>query len=191
MTDQTARVLRLTAIAATLLVWTGVLDAAPPRLKNVRDIGNRRELFVDDHLVERLTRARRVLHHPQAREVAIVHDAAWEGNVCFYHTVFRDDDRYRMYYRGMHSGPRTTHPEAKGREVVCYAESRDGVVWTKPKLGLFEFAGSKQNNIIWTGVGTHNFVPFKDSNPSCRPEAKYKVVPPPVICTRVSQGIGG
>jgi len=176
MTNEHARVLRFAATVLPLLVMGGLPAAAEPRPADTRDIGNRRELFVDDYLIQRLTRSRRVLHHPQAREVAVVHDAPWEGNVCFYHTVFRDDDRYRMYYRGMHAGPRGSHPDAVGHEVVCYAESRDGIRWTKPKLGLHEFGGSKQNNIIWTGVGTHNFVPFKDSNPDCRPEAKYKAV---------------
>ena len=170
---------RVLVLATVAVAWSGtveVLEAVEAKPGGVRVLGNRRELFVDDFLVERLTRSRRVLHHPVAREVAIVHDAPWEGNVCFYHTVFRDGDRYRMYYRGMHSGPRTSHPRAEGREVVCYAESRDGIHWTKPKLGLHAFEGSRQNNIIWTGVGTHNFVPFRDSHPQCRPEAKYKAV---------------
>ena len=67
-------------------------------------IGNRRELFVDNWIIEDLQNAQRRLHHPVAREIAIVHDQPWEGNVCYYHTVFRDDDLYRMYYRGAHSG---------------------------------------------------------------------------------------
>ena len=58
----------------------------------------------------------------------------------------------------------------------CYAESRDGIHWTKPVLGLFEFGGSKQNNIVWDGIGTHNFTPFKDANPSASAQAKYKAL---------------
>ena len=45
-----------------------------------------------------------------------------------------------------------------------------------PDLGLFEFNGSKQNNIVWDGIGTHAFVPFRDANPSCAPEAQYKAL---------------
>ena len=33
-------------------------------------------------------------------------------------------------------------------EFACYAESRDGIHWTKPELGQHEFNGSKRNNII-------------------------------------------
>ena len=43
-------------------------------------------------------------------------------------------------------------------------------------MGLVEFDGSKKNNIIWDGVGSNNFVPFKDLNPDCTPDAKYKAI---------------
>jgi hypothetical protein len=66
--------------------------------------------------------------------------------------------------------------KAAHREVTCYAESKDGIHWEKPELGLFEFDGSKRNNIVWDGLGTHCFTPFKDENPSCRPEARYKAI---------------
>ncbi|MHC4878492.1 MAG: hypothetical protein ACYTGL_18755 [Planctomycetota bacterium] len=139
------------------------------------DIGLRRELFVDDALIERLEGARRRLHHPVSREIAIVHDAPWEGAGSGYHTVIRDGDLYRMYYRGSALG--VDNGKLKiGRQVYCYAESRDGVTFTKPNLGLFEYNGSKDNNIIWTGVGVHNFAPFLDSNPDCKPDARFKAL---------------
>ena len=59
---------------------------------------------------------------------------------------------------------------------ACYAESRDGIHWVKPELGLFEFQGSKQNNIVWSGPALDNFTPFKDPNPDCRPGERYKAV---------------
>ena len=34
---------------------------------------------------------------------------------------------------------------------VAYAESADGVNWERPKLGLFDYAGSRSNNIVWRG----------------------------------------
>ncbi len=140
------------------------------------NLGLRRELFVDDYLIEDLKGAEQKLHRPIAREVAIVHDAPCEGNISYYHTVFRDGEKFRMYYRGAHSGPRTTFPESKKHQVVCYAESNDGITWTKPNLGLHEFAGSKENNVIWTGAGHHNFAPFLDSNPDSTPQARYKAL---------------
>ncbi|MGD9724161.1 MAG: hypothetical protein AB7O59_23265 [Pirellulales bacterium] len=139
-----------------------------------RDIGSRRELFVDDYLIERLQGVEQKMHRPEPREVVIVCDAPWEGNTSAYYTLFADGDRFRMYYRGEHfdvSTQKAAHPE-----VTCYAESRDGIVWEKPKLGLFEFAGSKDNNIVHAGWGCHNFTPFKDTNPDCAPDARYKAL---------------
>ena len=140
------------------------------------DVGSRRELFVDDFLVERFEgKAEPRLHHPVPREIALVHDAPWEGTSSGYHTVFQDGDLYRMYYRGsqleVKDGRLITN---RHKTVYCYAESRDGIVWTKPVLGRFEFNGSKRNNIVWDGVGTHNFTPFKDTRPNCPAEARYK-----------------
>jgi hypothetical protein len=142
---------------------------------DVIDIGSRRELFLDTYLVESVSgKATLHLHKPQPREVVLVTDAPWEGNTSAYYTIFQDNDRYRMYYRGSHfdeATRRVTHPE-----VTCYAESKDGIHWTKPELGLFEFEGSKQNNIVWDGIGTHCFTPFKDANPACVEDARYKAI---------------
>jgi hypothetical protein len=137
------------------------------------DIGSRLELLVDDYVIESIDgEAGLRLHKPTPHEVVLVTDKPWEGNTCAYYTIFQDGDLYRMYYRGSHFDEQTrksAHPE-----VACYAESRDGVHWTKPELGLFEFAGTKANNIVWEGVGTHNFTVFKDANPNCTPDAHYK-----------------
>ena len=138
-------------------------------------IGGRRELFVDDHLIGSLQDARRQLHHPTPREIAIVHDAPWEGAGCGYHSMIHDGNLYRMYYRGSALGV-SKGKLLSGSEVYCYAESRDGVTFTKPELGLFEHGGSKKNNIIWKGVGTHNFAPFRDDRPDCPPESRYKAL---------------
>ncbi|HNS22854.1 MAG TPA: hypothetical protein PKH24_20310 [Sedimentisphaerales bacterium] len=138
-------------------------------------LADRWELFVDDYFIEKIEGEVALrLHEPIPQEVVIVHDKPWEGNSCGYHTIFQDGPLYRMYYRGWNHDMTTqkqTHPA-----VVCYAESRDGIHWDRPALDLVEFQGSKQNNIIWAGAGTHNFVPFKDAHPQCPPDARYKAV---------------
>jgi len=137
------------------------------------DIGFQRELFVDDFLIESMDGVSQRLHHPVSREVAITVDAPWEGNTSCYFTVFEDEPVHRMYYRGSNFNVET---KEYGGERACYAESADGIHWTKPALGLFEFDGSKENNIVWEGPGTHNFSPFKDKNPNCPPESQYKAL---------------
>lgn len=140
----------------------------------VRDIGSQRELFIDDFLIDKQQGVELMMHRPEAKEVAIVCDAPWEGNTSAYYTLFADEDRFRMYYRGAHFDVATkkeAHPE-----FTCLAESSDGIHWEKPNLGLFEFNGSKDNNIVWAGEDTHNFTPFRDTNPQCADDARYKAL---------------
>ena len=137
------------------------------------DIGSRLEPLIDDYLVESMRDVRLVLNRPVPREIAIDHDRPWEGSESFYHTVFRDGNLYRMYYRGAHGGSVIGE---FNHGVVCYAESGDGIHWTKPDLGLFEFNGSKKNNIIWDTLGGHSLAVFKDLNPDCEPDERYKAV---------------
>lgn len=138
-------------------------------------LGSRLELFVDDYLIDKTDGdVNRNLHKPQPEEVSLVTDKPWEGNTCAYYTIFQDGDLYRMYYRGSHHDEKTR--KSAHLEVTCYAESKDGIHWTKPDLGLFEFNGSKENNIVWDGIGTHCFAPFKDANPNCAADARYKAI---------------
>jgi len=155
-----------------------VFGASPGRLSPAQngppiDIGTRLELFVDDFLVERMEGTSWLLHPPVPRETAIVFDRPWEGNTSGYVTVFRDGDIFRMYYRGSHWDPET---DTYSGQVVCTAESGNAVFWRKPDLGLYSFEGSKKNNIVWQGVGAHNFTPFKDENPACLPDERYKAL---------------
>lgn len=140
------------------------------------DIGSRRELFVDEALIARREGAELRLHQPIPREIVLVHDAPWEGSGTSYHTIFRDGPILRMYYI---AGELTNEDGTKMASrplFACYAESRDGIHWDKPVLGLFEFEGSKANNIVWSAPQLDNFTPFKDPNPDCPPDELYKSV---------------
>lgn len=162
---------RLWLFSSMMFFCVGLVHAEPPK---PLDLGTRLELFVDDYLVEEAEHVTWSLQRPTPREVVLVTDQPWEGNTCAYYTIFQDGDLYRMYYRGSHYD--TAQKKSAHREVTCYAESRDGIHWEKPHLRLFEFEGSRENNIVWDGPGTHNFTPFKDANPACPPEARYKAL---------------
>ncbi|MXZ21309.1 MAG: hypothetical protein F4Y84_12030 [Caldilineaceae bacterium SB0665_bin_25] len=141
------------------------------------DVGSRLELMVDDYLAARLGGgARRRLNSPVPREIAVRLDAPWEGNASGGFTVFEDEGRYRMYYRGqnfVYGGKELGTP---GGKYICYAKSADGIHWEMPELGLVEFNGSKKNNILLDAGEILNgmFSPFKDGNPACPAEARYK-----------------
>lgn len=137
--------------------------------KSMVDIGDRRELFVDSYLVDGLSGdARRILHHPVPREVVLTFDKPWEGPYCGYFTVFEDEGKVRIYYRGW--------PDLSQGDCACMVESEDGINFTRPNLGLFDWAGSKDNNIVWRGEGCHNFTPFKDTNPAAPEDQRYKAL---------------
>ena len=167
----------LTGILAFATLENGAIAADPI------DIGPRRELLVDDFMIEKLDGTRLELHRPMPRDVAIVHDRPWEGSGSGYHSVFRDGDLLRMYYKAwqltVHEGKLIQpHPL-----FACYAESRDGIHWEKPELGLVEFNGSTKNNILLAPgrIGNVDADPghiavFKDDFPSCPPEARYKAI---------------
>ncbi len=148
------------------------------------DIGSRLELLVDRHLIDELSgAARQVMHHPTPRDVVIKFDSPWEGSSCGYHSIVTDGDRYRMYYRSWQTTWLDDGSYIRPHGLyLCYAESRDGIHWEKPELGLIEFEGSKKNNLVMhpgmcgTHVDAGHVTVFKDSNPNCAAEARYKAL---------------
>ena len=99
---------------------------------------------MDDYLIATLAGgAQRRLHHPIPREIVMVRDQPWEGNFSGYDCLFRDGDKFRLYYRGQQVETSVNNLDIPHTPVICYAESADGIHWTKPDLGLAEFNGSK------------------------------------------------
>jgi hypothetical protein len=86
----------------------------------------------------------------------------------FYGTVLHEAGKFRMWYYACHRGKNPDWPPrhmqqvakmpswllgvTKGHEIyqgpVCYAESHDGITWTKPALGQVLFKGSRENNAL-------------------------------------------
>ena len=126
--------------------------------------------FWDDYLIDHThTSAVLSANKPQKRDIVMVFDKPWEGNATDFFTVIKDDGFYRMYYEvwGLNDKPLNV--------MVCYAESRDGLHWEKPNLGIVDYNGSKENNII-IGKIPDNFTVMKDQNPNCPPQMKYKAL---------------
>ena len=136
------------------------------------NLGNGRELFVDDYLIASKTNVVFTLHEPRDEGSVLSFNAPWEGPFCAYCTVLRDGDRYRVYYRGKSNST----PDGVA-ETTCVAESADGKVWTKPNLGFFDIDGTTNNNVILTQEPyTHNFSPFIDRRPGVSSVERYKAI---------------
>jgi hypothetical protein len=167
------------------LILAALVSGAPVFGADATAIGSRRELFVDDALIEKLGGGAELrLHHPEPREIALVHDAPWEGSGSGYHSVFKDGNRYRMYYKAWQLDVSAAGVKTNAHPLFCcYAESVDGIHWRKPELGLNEFNGSKANNIVIASgkIGEVNAdaghpAVFKDDNPAAKPDARYKAL---------------
>lgn len=152
--------------------FTALGISAPVFAEEPLNIGNRLELFVDHYLIDTMQSATLRMHEPQPRETVLAFDKPWEGRYCGYVTIFEDGGLYRLYYRGLP----TAGKDGSGVECTCYAESKDGIHFEKPNLGLFEVMGSRENNAILAGLPpfSHNFAPFLDTRPGTPAEEKYK-----------------
>lgn len=100
----------------------------------------------------------------------------------------KDNDIYRCYYTLFTydtDSQSVSLEERKNRQYrpnsgrvtsCCYAESKDGVKWEKPNLGLVEFDGNKDNNIIFRHAhGTSVFLDELETNPKKRYKLMTKV----------------
>ena len=134
----------------------------------VCDIGSRRELFVDQYLIERLDGATLKMHEPR-----LAPPMSEPADNLEYGTVIKDGDLFRLYTRD----GRGAKFDGDQPEVTRYCESRDGVHWIKPKLGLVEIDGSKENNVILhESPYCHNFAPFLDQRPNVPASERFKAL---------------
>ena len=145
------------------------------------DIGSRKQLFLDDYLIESMTDAKRgvnpavkVDHNPVLRA-----ERPWEGNHLAGGKVIYDEAEglFKMWYTGtnLRVDPERKKGGAWGIQLLgadepvkCLATSEDGIHWERPTLGLVEFQGSKENNILPPGAMTPTFRDAHETDPSKR-----------------------
>ncbi len=103
-------------------------------------------------------------------------DKPWEATVGSHGVLFEDEGVYRFYYRirAQEGGDDGSYPM-----MLAYAESSDGVTWTKPSVGTVEFDGSTDNNIVYglnvaRGRSVNSASVFKDPNGG--PNDRYKLL---------------
>lgn len=70
----------------------------------------------------------------------------WESFCIGYCRVIHVGPEYRLWYIAYDGSYRND-----ADYFLCYATSPDGIHWTRPNLGMYEYAGSKDNNIITKG----------------------------------------
>lgn len=95
--------------------------------------------------------------------------------VQFYGSIIREGGKYRLWYVAFDDN--TANKVASSRWRAAYAESEDGLKWTKPNLGLVEYGGNKNNNLILTDPAPLGFINVKVLTDPVDPDPKrrYKI----------------
>jgi hypothetical protein len=136
------------------------------------EIGGRRQFWFNAQgLISESTGLRVVQQRPvkNTKNPFLVADRPWEGTVVQLYScdVHHDPStgRWQMWYEG--------HP---GSVLLCTAFSKDGLHWEKPALGLQEWKGSKDNNIILqTGYTDAHCASIVKAPTETNPDRKYKL----------------
>ncbi len=95
--------------------------------------------------------------------------------VQFYGSVIREGEKFRLWYVAFDDDE--ANRVASSRWRPAYAESLDGIIWTKPSLGLVKYRGNTDNNLVKTSPGPFGFVNLKvllDADDP-EPEKRYKI----------------
>jgi hypothetical protein len=126
-------------------------------------------LLVDDQHVLYRPGTKRVLY-PVTRSPAnpLIRDTQpWEGTIG-YCSVHRDavTGKYQLWYQAY-----DTRKETRGTRL-CYVISNDGLQWTRPRLGLVDYLGSKDNNIVLSDPQYGASVVYDGDDPD--PQRRYK-----------------
>ncbi len=139
------------------------------------DIGTRWEPLVDQYLIDELTNAEHRLRMPVRRETVFRAQPPIENACTGCYNLVQEGEQIRMYYRG-HFPLGESGGDLGHTQTTNLAISADGIHFERPSLGLVEFAGSKDNNVVWRGVQSHNMVVFIDGTPSTPPSERFKAV---------------
>src|SRR5262249_51241077 len=103
-------------------------------------------------------------------EVVLRRDRPYEDAAMFDPVVLTDGGRYRLWYRANFTAPPFS---------TAYAESPDGIRWTKPDLGLVAVNGSPAHNALWAAkdpASPHVWSVFRDPNPGVPADERYKAM---------------
>ena len=161
-------------IALVLLIAVAAAVPMGATSQSPVDVGVERQLFLDDFWFENKAGIELRLQTPVPREVSIRCERPWEKKAIHYSCVVYDQGRYRMWYRVDDGDPRTD--ARTDRTWACYAESKDGIVWEKPNLGITPYQGVSATNILAEGKELYNLSVIVDPKEKPGSARRYKAI---------------
>lgn len=136
------------------------------------------QLFIDDYWISSRNGVTTELHQPEkySNNPIIRADVPWEQNpYCFGTVIYEEEESiFKFWYQSYND----VDVPLSEKTPVLYATSKYGIEWERPNLGLFEFQGSKDNNIILQNYGYHDLYSpsvIKDISDS-DPDKRYKMI---------------
>ena len=142
--------------------------------------GKRIELMVDEYLIEEKKNLSFRYQIPRDCGCVIPFEKQWESAGSLGLTVFEDSESIKCYYRGFPQPQSGGLPQAgadfDSRQTSCLSVSEDGLHFKPYPVNEIEYDGIKENNIVRMDMFCHNFAPFYDTNPNCKPDERYKAI---------------
>ncbi len=143
--------------------------------QTVLDVEDNTQMFIDDYVIAS-TDLTRTLHQAEKSEVILgVGTNKWDKNGSYiYGSVLYDEQEgiYKMWYQVVNRDYKGIHGGDAVAVMACYATSTDGVNWEKPNLGIFDYEGSTDHNLIGN---YHIQSVFKDMEEP-DPAKRYKMI---------------
>ncbi|MBI3921580.1 MAG: hypothetical protein HY318_09205 [Armatimonadetes bacterium] len=139
-----------------------------PRPARPLTVGAQKQLFIDHRFIESSENITLVLNPPVKRpEPVLRSDKPWDAFRLIWFSVAEDQGMLKMWYQAFDNDQ-----WGGGRSRLCYSISRDGINWEKPRLGLVEFNGSRDNNILRDNTVNGSVL----IDPHGPPEQRYKLL---------------
>lgn len=104
----------------------------------------------NDELTHHWNLTRTIGRPDRATRPLLQADRPWEGEqIACWGTVIHDpaDGLFKIWYQTWLEDVPAAHVS---RSVICYAQSRDGLTWEKPNLGVTMYHGSTDHNVVYT-----------------------------------------
>jgi hypothetical protein len=118
------------------------------------DIGDRRQVFVDDFFLRSARGMTLEVKPPVKRGIVLKADDPHRTSIGQYGSVLEHEGVLHMWYQAHTALGDRRGEDAEGRGYICYARSEDGVNWTKPRFSrAMPMPGAEPNIVFGAGAG--------------------------------------
>jgi len=139
------------------------------------DVRSRKQLFTDDKFIARSRGIELTMNAPKKmNQPVLATDASWDGeptaSIGLYSSVIKDGDKIRIWGSGKAMLPVRMKPDGPVVDLFAYAESTDGIHFTKPQPSLVAYDKDKAE------IGKHGRIGGVSVwiDPKAPPAQRYK-----------------